>query len=167
MRKLRAMLLITVVAAGGLGLFAPSHAVASCVGPSISLPDVAAEMSTVDGEQVPVYTVALGDMLTVDGEYFFVGCNDVVVVEEATHGCSAPLDPQPLEPPLAPAARDVRLVLAQGGHRWTLDTADAADEDELWAITWAADLPADVEVGPATLTADTAELHLIIEPPPS
>ena len=164
MRRFRALLVVTVVAASGLGLFAPSRAVASCVAPSISLPDVAAEMATVDGEQVPVYSVVPGDMLTVDGEYFFEGCNDFVVVEVGTHGCSGPPDPTP-NPPPAPAARNVRLVLAQAGHHWTLDTADAAGEDDSWAITWTAELPADLEAGPATITARSAELHLIIESP--
>ena len=158
MRRLRAMLVVLVVAAGGLGLFAPPSALGSCVAPSITLQDVASELSTVDGEQTPVFTVALGDTLTVDGEYFFDGCNDVIV----SSGCSGPT-----EPPPAPAARGVPLVLAQAGHHWTLGRADAAGEEELWAITWTAALPDDLEPGPAKLTARTAELKLIIAPPAS
>lgn len=63
-----------------------------------------------------------------------------------------------------PAARDGRLVLSQAGHHWTLGTADAADGDESRDISWTVALPVDLEAGPATLTAQTAELNVMTAP---
>lgn len=53
--------------------------------------------------------------------------------------------------------RAVELTLRQGGRTWSLGTADAADRDRNYAISWIVQVPADAQPGPATLVSDRAE----------
>jgi hypothetical protein len=62
-------------------------------------------------------------------------------------------------------ARDVRLVLAQAGRSWVLDTADAGPAAESFPVTWRVRLPAGVVAGPAELTAGGAPFPVLVTAP--
>lgn len=94
-----------------------------------------------------------GVRLTVSGVFFHGGCEDSW--GPAGPGCRAP---QPADPqfPLT----DVELTLVQGDRTWALGTADAADRDQLYKISWTTTVPSDVLAGPAELRAATASLDV-------
>ena len=58
--------------------------------------------------------------------------------------------------------RDVDLVLEQGSSSWDLGTRSASSREESYAITWAVQVPADAQPGPATLRAGGDELPVEI-----
>jgi hypothetical protein len=152
-RLLLAVAMVTV----GLGLFAPTSAPASCVGPRIAVPGAATltpSAEPTDGRVVPTVRLSPGQPITVEGRWFFNGCNDT----GGGGGCSGPDRPDPEKP-----ARDVRLTLTQGSRHWTLGTADAAGPSREYAVRWRVRLPADLAPGGATLTARTAELRVEVQ----
>lgn len=57
----------------------------------------------------------------------------------------------PGQPPSAPA-----LSLTRGDRRWEVGTADATDREQQYAISWTVVVPNDVDVGTATLRAESA-----------
>ena len=152
MRRVAAIPMALATAAIGLGLFAPTQASAGCIGPAITVAAVAATPVQTDPQARDFYSVAPGQSLTVDGTYFFVGCDD----EGGGSGCSGPRTER------VKADRDVPLVLEQGGRSWTLGTADADDSDS-YVTRWEVTLPADLQPGAATLTARSAKVLLAVE----
>ena len=58
--------------------------------------------------------------------------------------------------------RYVYLVLVQGDPPSTLGTADAAGRAEGYAIAWQVDLPPEVVLGPAVVSADGVEVAVEI-----
>lgn len=111
--------------------------------------------ASVDPAEPPTRGVKLssGTPLTVSGVFFHGGCEDSW--GPAGPGCRAqqPADPQfPLN--------NVELTLVQGDRTWALGTADAADRDQLYKISWTTTVPSDVPAGPAELRAATASLNV-------
>jgi hypothetical protein len=156
MRLWFAMPVAVATAAVGLGLFAPASAPASCVSPTLTVPGASTGKPTTEAlTGLPVSTVNLraGQPITVRGTWFFRGCNDT----SSTSGCSAPSEPEPMKP-----ARAVELTLTQNGRTWVLGTADAASPGQQYAVRWAVVVPADVGAGDATLSARTAEVHVVV-----
>lgn len=153
MRREFAVPIAIATAALGLGLFAPTQAIASCVGPSIAISGLAPTPVTVDGTTQDSYTVAPEAQVRVTGTFFFLGCNDT----GGGGGCSGP-SPEATKPD-----SDVPLVLTQGARSWTLGTSDASGESDSWSTRWDIQLPPDAQLGPATLTARSAAVALTIE----
>ncbi len=121
--------------AGLLGLGPAGAASASCGGPHL-------------GAEAPV-VLDLGARTTVTGEGFFLGCDDT----GQGAGCGAPPSEQsPLD--------DVDLFLEQGRTSVVLGTADAADRDGRYAVTWQVTVPRAApdgfRPGPARLRAASA-----------
>lgn len=86
------------------------------------------------------------------GRWFFDGCSDVYV----STGCgpSWPLETQT-------PRTGVDLVLTQGDRTWVLGTADAGPEPD-WGVRWRVRIPPDARNGPATLSADTPEVPIVL-----
>jgi hypothetical protein len=144
MSMLATLPLVVATAAVGLGVFAPTPAPASCVGPTLMPPAV----SLHPGSEMPV-----------TGEWFYEGCNDTSVSTGST-GCSHRSEPPPEQP-----ARDVPLTLTQGTRTWTLATADAAGLKRHFRVQWQVRMPDDLQPGSATLSARTATVPLVINAP--
>ena len=124
-----ATLAVLVLLAGlWAGPWSTGPAAASCVGPSL------------EGEHL---VLAESGENSVTGTFFFDNCNDTNTCEPGC-GCTR----EKTRP-----SQDVVLRLHQGGHTWTLATADADDD---WEVTWAFELPPDVEPGRAELEAEGA-----------
>ena len=126
-----------LVLAVGLGIAAvlPSPhgtAAAGCAGPYLELDQ--------SSRALPA-----GSPVTVEGQGFFVGCNDTGGGD--VWGCWQA--PEEVERPM----RDVELVLRQDGRRWVLATADAGTDEgnRLGQIRWEVQLPADARPGAAVL----------------
>lgn len=123
------LLLLAILATAALAPYPDAPASASCVGPSLI------------GKPV----LHLGEEQTVEGQFFVNGCEDSMGCS-TTFGC----DDCEYDDPESPM-EDVLLELRQQGHRWILQTADAADSGD---ITWTFTLPPDVRRGHARLVAD-------------
>lgn len=150
MRRRSTWLLVPLLAATGIGLFAPAGAPASCVGPSLEVPGVPTGSPVADpstGQVLTAVRLSPGQQLTVRGSYFFDGCNDT---SDSSPGCSGP-QVRSQDP-----SRDVHLVLTQGSRSWDLGTADATGPQ--YAVSWPVTLPSDLAAGGATLTARLAGL---------
>jgi hypothetical protein len=162
MRRLVRLLLVVGVAAAGLGLFAPTSAPASCVGPRITVPGPTAAPTTLPDDEtaVPVVRLVPGQTVTVTGEYFFVGCDDTGTVTTYGPGCERADPPKPPVP-----ARDVALELTWNGRTFALGTADAGDEAGRWAVSWTFTVPEDIVPGVATgiLTTSAASRPVGVE----
>jgi hypothetical protein len=145
-----ALALAIAMAAALLGSVGVPRAAAGCVGPMLARGD------TVDDAHPPTHggAVQSGQQVVVTGVWFRSGCDDAFVAGSA---CQPPrsLDP---ESPLA----DVALTLHQGRGQWVLDTADAAERADRYAIHWRASIPRGVEPGEAQLRAGTASLPITI-----
>ena len=155
MRLRWALPVALATAAVGLGLFAPVSAPAGCVGPELRVRDAAAETTEPGAatDQPPrVVTLRAGQQVSVRGRYFFVGCNDT----GTSTGCSS-TDPEPMPP-----AKDVDLTITQGDRSWVLGTADAGPAKGSYRVRWDVQLPVELEVGDATLTARDTELRVVI-----
>lgn len=89
-----------------------------------------------------------GEVVSVQGHFFFDGCQDTVTCTEWL-GCSAcrPDDPAPHP------YEDVALRLEQGGTTWDLGVTDDASGETTWTVR----VPVGANPGPATLVADHAE----------
>jgi len=122
---------------------APSST-ASCVGPSLTVPD-----------QSSPANVTLGFGFAVNGQYFHNGCADAVTSD--SFGCHHASD---TETPMT----GIVLRLRQAGHTWDLGTADAGSGLRLGHVHWSVRVPADAKVGRAVLVADTARLPVFIRP---
>jgi hypothetical protein len=133
---------VLVTSAVGLGLFAPVGAPASCAGPVLSFQGVSANETS---PSIP--EIHRGQPVNIRGSFFFDGCNDA---GSQGPGCSKRKNVAQVP------ARDVELVLSQGGKSWSLATADAAEGS--YEIVWNIMLPAEVRPGSATFTARTAQL---------
>ena len=132
-----------------LGLVQLPLAAASCVGPTLGVGD------SVDGDRPPktgLLPTAEADVV-VSGVYFHTGCEDT----SQAGGCAARASVD-REAPM----RDVDLVLEQGSSSWDLGTRSASSREESYAITWAVQVPADAQPGPATLRAGGDELPVEI-----
>ncbi len=148
MRQRTAVPLVATVAAVGLGLFAPQPSSASCAGPELVPASV-----TGPAEDVPVLALRPGQDAVVEGRFFYHGCEDTY----SEGGCGRGSYDDPQSP-----MRAVELTLRQGARSWSLGTADAADRDRGYAISWPVRIPTDVLTGPATLTAGTAEREVVV-----
>lgn len=122
-----------------MALAAPLPAAASCGGPQLEPQSV---------------TAAPGQALTVTGSGFADGCDDSGTVRSVP-GCR---DQEGRDDAARPA-KDVVLVLVQGGRSWTLGTADAGADT---VVTWQVRVPVDAAPGPAVLGASSAETPLVI-----
>ncbi|MGQ0847052.1 MAG: hypothetical protein ACT4QF_23280 [Sporichthyaceae bacterium] len=148
MRRRIAIPLVATIAAAGLGLLAPQPSSASCAGPQLvtaSAPGPA--------ESAPPSTLRVGEPATVEGRFFYNGCED----SYRTGGCGRGGYDDPQSP-----MRAVELTLTQGDRSWALGTADAADRDRSYAISWAVAIPADARSGPATLAAGSAQSEVVL-----
>ena len=148
MRQRVAVPLVVMVAAMGLGLFAPQPSAAGCAGPELVPASV-----TGPAEDVPLLSVHPGQPTTVDGRFFYNGCEDTY----SEGGCGRGSYDDPQSP-----MRAVEFTLRQGERSWSLGTADAADRDRGYAISWAVRVPTDATPGPATLTAGIAEREVVV-----
>ena len=151
-RQLLTSLGVLALCGSALGLWSPTSALASCVGPQLRLGPPASASA---GDSASSVKVSRAQPLTVSGEWFHEGCDDT----GTSAGCSGPA-PAASEPPM----REVTLTLTQGGSSWKLGTADAAGPDQNYAISWVVQLPEDVEPGPAVLTTPSSELTVEISP---
>lgn len=151
-QRLLALTLSAVVTSCLLGVsYSPLVARASCVEPSLA---VGATADPGQQSSQPAQLVR-GQTTSVAGIFFHAGCEDTS--RTSGPGCRAaqPADPQsPLH--------DVHLTLTQDDRRWELGTADAADRDQQYAITWTVSIPAETAVGAAMLTAESASLPVQI-----
>ncbi len=90
-----------------------------------------------------------GTTAEIDGAAFAHGCQDTGSCS-ATPGCSScdyGPDPKPMS--------DITLTLRQHGRTWPIGTADArATHDDFGAVTWAVEIPMEVEPGWATLVPE-------------
>ena len=120
------------VVAGLLGLAPVGAASASCGGPLLGPADA------------PL-VLGLGPATPLTGEGFVVGCDDT----GQGAGCGAPPSE---ESPL----QDVALVLEQGRTSVELGTADAADREERYAVSWQVQVPDGFRPGAAVLRAASA-----------
>lgn len=126
-------------------LFLPApSSTASCVGPSLTVPD----------QRSPA-NVTLGSGFDVNGQYFHNGCADVVTTD--SFGCHHANE---TETPMT----GIVLRLRQDGHTWDLGTADAGSGSGLGRVHWSVRVPADARVGRAVLVAGTARLPVFIRP---
>lgn len=96
-----------------------------------------------------------GAVLRVDGQGYFDGCNDTGGGGGGGLGCDGEQGPAPSAP-----LDDVRLVLRQARHVWTLDRADG--RQHAGDITWTGRVPAAARPGPAILEAGTARLRIVV-----
>lgn len=128
----------------GLTLLPGSGASASCIGQSLAVSSADARIALRPGAEVRV-----------DGQGYFVGCNDTGVQGSDGLGCEGTQPPAPGTP-----MNDVRLVLRQAGHTWTLSSADA--RPPAGDIAWTVRVPAGVHAGSAILQAGTARLRISI-----
>lgn len=141
-----------VVTACMLGVgYSPPAARASCVGPSLA---VGASAESGEPSDPPTNLVR-GQATRITGVFFHAGCEDTFSSPRPGCQASQPADPQS---PLT----DVRLTLKQGDRSWDLGTADAADREQQYAISWNVVIPNDLAVGAATLTAESAILSVQI-----
>lgn len=149
--------MLIVVTAGILGLTAPQTALASCVGPQVSITvgDGGSAVAHVEGAEV---TVEPGARLTVTGTWFRDGCNDTSSV--GTTGCGGPVVSQgETETPM----RDVVLLLTQGNGRWPLGTTDATGRADSFAIAFDVGLPTDLQPGAAVLMVGPVPVQLQVD----
>ena len=141
LHHLARLVLVLLVAATGLGLFAPTSAPASCVGPSIAVDGVPATTTTrlpsPDEGEMPVVRLAPGSSFTVTGQYFFNGCDDTSSCTSYGPGCSRCDAPEPPK-----TQQDVPLTLTWNGRDFALGTADA--DPTTLATTWSVRLPPEV-----------------------
>ena len=153
MRVRRGLTRVAVLALFGalLGLVPLPLAQASCIGPVIGVGDHVDDARPPETGLLPM----AGADVIVSGVYFRTGCED----SSQAGGCAVPVDSE------APM-RDVDLVLEQGGSSWVLGTQSASSREESYAITWAVQVPADAQPGPATLRAGDDELRVEISAGP-
>ena len=137
--RLRAVLCLGLLAVL-LGGWPVPAATAGCAGPQLAVGQ------RVEPEPAPT-AVTIGQVVTVTGEWFHTGCDDT----GQGAGCGAP--PSEQEP-----MRGVSLVLEQGGTTVPLGTADAGDRSDRYRVDWQAQVPSDLQPGPATLQAGGASL---------
>lgn len=156
MRVRVAIPVVMATAAVGLGLFAPTSAPASCVGPSLTVPGAptTAPVTTSTGDHLKTVRLTRGQSVEVRGKWFFRGCHDT----SAGGGCMGPSTPAPEQP-----ARHVRLTITQRTRTWTLGSANADGPSKNYAVRWRVTLPSQLQPGDATLTArGTPLLHVIV-----
>lgn len=147
-RRLLVLLMSAAVSLSLLGIVQSPGAAAGCSGPSLAVGTPA------DDEWPPptkAVAIARGQPTTVSGIFFHAGCEDVV--SPSFLGCHA----QPPSDPQSPLT-GVDLTLVQGDRTWVLGTADAAERDEQYAISWTASIPDGAAAGPAELRAGGAVL---------
>jgi len=153
MRPRIAVPMVALLAASGLGLFAPGTAGASCAGPTIvSITPEARPAATPSGQTRPV-VLHPGEAITVTGRGFIDGCNDT-----PGPGCMGG------GAVTQKAAHDVALVLNRSGSGTRLGQANAGDPATGYSIEWQVTLPTDLPPGSAQLTADAATARVIIRP---
>ena len=133
-----------------LGLVPLPLAVASCVGPLLGVGDAVDDARPPESGVLP----AAGADVTVSGVWFHTGCDDT----GQGAGCSATSTEEPM--------RDVDLVLEQGGVSWVLGTRSASSREDRYTLSWAVQVPADAQPGPATLRAGGAELPVTVSAGP-
>jgi len=134
MRPALAIMLAVLTSATFLP-FGQQRAVASCAGPYL----------TGAGDLV----LHRGTSVTIGGAAFADGCQDTGACS-ATPGCSG-CDNGPEPTPMS----DITLSLRQNGRTWPLDTADAlVTHDDVGAVTWNVEIPADLKQGWATLVPE-------------
>ena len=150
-RSAKALLALAVVTgAAVLGL--ATSAAGSCVGPILGLGSTPPEMPRSD--TAASVTVDRDAEVAVSGRWFFTGCSDTFV----GGGCSGDGPGRPLE--TQSPMTGVQLELSQGTSTWPLGTADATGDDDV--VGWRVRIPADAGSGPAILTAEGAELPIVI-----
>lgn len=98
---------------------------ATCAAPHISL-------SAVKGER--------GTMLTVTGQHFAAGCNDVVIPFWGIFGLGR-----------SPRAKKIKILLKQGEKSILLTTVDA---DSKYRFSVTVTIPVNATLGPTTFVAD-------------
>ncbi len=132
----------------GALLFAPT-AHADCVTPQIIQLQGAALGPDAESSTVLIES---GGMLEVAGEWYSIGCDDVV---ETRLGCNARQreTPKPMT--------GVKITLSQvGGATWDLATVDATGER--FDVSWSGTVPADIALGPATLNVGPTSIQIEI-----
>ena len=139
LHHLARLVLVVLVAATGLGLFAPTSAPASCAAPSLVVDGAPVVSSTPVGppagpvgSDAPVVRMAPGASFTVLGQAFVSGCNDTVSCTSYGPGCHRCDAPEPVQP-----WQDVALTLVWDGRSFPLGTADAdaATVTARWDVT--------------------------------
>ena len=129
------MVLLVVLTSVTLLPFGQEAATASCAAPYIT-----------NAEHLVLHQ---GSIVEVDGAAFADGCRDNGSCSD-TLGCTR-CDYGPEPSPMV----DIDLSLRQGGHTWTLGTADArSGQDDLGEVAWAVDIPSDLKSGWATLVPE-------------
>ena len=150
-RRLLILVVSATVSVTLLGLVRSPGAAAGCVGTTLAV-GASAEPGPQPSKAA---AVVRGQPATVSGIFFHAGCEDTG--SSSFLGCRAapPSDPQS---PLT----GVQLILVQGDRTWILGTADAADREAQYAISWNVSIPDDVAAGPAELRASDASLAVQI-----
>lgn len=144
-----ALALSAVVTTSLLGITHPPRAVAGCGGRWITVGPTAPAQPPSAGAELN-----RAETTTVSGIFFHRGCEDSF---GSGPGCRSSRPPDPQFP-----LTDVDLTLTQGDRTWELGTADAADRDQSYAISWTVTVPTDAEVGAAQLSAEGATLAVRI-----
>lgn len=154
-----------VLAALGLGVFAPGPAAASCAGPQLALEQggttVAPRRVGQGDREAILYDIGRDRPLRVNGSNLTFDCQDTA--SASPRGCGAPVtDPvKPLVPMQAP-----EVVLTQRGRSWILGRVGVIGPDLTAQVV--VDLPRAVRPGRATLSlrerrsAIGAQLELVI-----
>lgn len=150
MRRVLTWCTVLATAATGLGLYAPSTASGSCVGPMLEVRDPASNALRTATAAPGVPAVAPGEPVALFGQYFANGCDDT----SGGPGCGGPEQRERVT-----AQRAVRLDLFQGTRTWDLGTKDA---DARYEIRWTTTLPKDLQPGEAVFRAGTATLTVTV-----
>ena len=134
------------LAAAGLGLVGTPTASASCAGPRLSVSQSGVLVTPLprNPDEEAVYPIATDRRLGVTASNLADGCQDTYSTTGPGCGSPQPTVAEPLRP-----LSELRLVLRQGGHRWTLDRAEAPAAD--LTATFAVPLPAGARPGAALL----------------
>lgn len=139
---------LVLMAAAGLGVVAPQPSSASCAGSQLVPATTSGPADT-----VPALVLHPGRSATVEGRFFHNGCED----SYSTGGCGRGKYDDPQSP-----MQGVVLTLRQGEREWPLGSADAADRDRGYAISWAVEIPTEARPGPAVLLAGSTQREVIL-----
>jgi len=144
-RTAASLAFVVLVTCLATGLFVPTAARASCIGPQIAVGPAGTTPTPYQPGSTaspPVAEVPAGQGVAVAGDFFLDGCDDAV---GCTAGCGGCQSIDPAEP-----IRGVQIVLVADARETVLAEADS-DDAGYWRIEAA--LPSGAPPGPARIEA--------------